>query len=82
MKWVLPFVMRYLAASNELHPFAVAWAVFLGAASELLGFSKEVGAFLAGVSPVSTSYRDLIGSRLTSLRDFLRSSFLSISARA
>lgn len=72
MKWVLPFVMRYLAASNELLTlFAVAWAVFLGAASELLGFSKEVGAFLAGVSLASTSYRDLIGSRLTSLRDFL-----------
>jgi Trk K+ transport system NAD-binding subunit len=51
--------------------FAIAWAVFLGTCSELLGFSKEVGAFLAGVSLASTDYRDSIGARLTSLRDFL-----------
>jgi Trk K+ transport system NAD-binding subunit len=39
--------------------------------SDHLGFSKEVGAFLAGFSLASTGYRDAIGSRLTSLRDFL-----------
>ena len=36
-----------------------------------LGFSKEVGAFLAGVSLASTPYRDALGARLVSLRDFL-----------
>lgn len=36
-----------------------------------LGFSKEVGAFVAGVSLASTSYRATIGARLVSLRDFL-----------
>lgn len=51
--------------------FAIAWAVLLGAGSEILGFSKEVGAFLAGVSLASTTYRDSIGARLTGLRDFL-----------
>ena len=35
--------------------FAIAWAVLLAAASEWLGFSKEVGAFLAGVSLASTA---------------------------
>ena len=50
--------------------FAVAWAVFLGT-GELLGFSKEVGAFLAGVSLASTAYRDALGARLAGLRDFL-----------
>jgi Kef-type K+ transport system membrane component KefB/Trk K+ transport system NAD-binding subunit len=72
MKYVLPFLTRRLAHSLELLTlFAIAWAVFLGAGSEVLGFSKEVGAFLAGVSLASTDYRDSIGARLTSLRDFL-----------
>jgi len=72
MKYILPYLTKRLAHSLELLTlFAIAWAVFLGAGSELLGFSKEVGAFLAGVSLASTEYRDSIGSRLTSLRDFL-----------
>ncbi|MBN1992954.1 MAG: cation:proton antiporter [Anaerolineae bacterium] len=72
MKYVIPYLTRRLAHSLELLTlFAVAWAVFLGAGSELLGFSKEVGAFLAGISLASTEYRDSIGARLTSLRDFL-----------
>jgi Kef-type K+ transport system membrane component KefB/Trk K+ transport system NAD-binding subunit len=72
MKYIIPSLMRRLSYSLELLTlFAVAWAVFLGAASEYLGFSKEVGAFLAGVSLASTPYRDSIGARLTGLRDFL-----------
>ncbi|MDX9701666.1 MAG: cation:proton antiporter [Candidatus Auribacterota bacterium] len=72
MRYVLPRLVGRLAHSNELLTlFAIAWAVFLGAGSELLGFSKEVGAFLAGISLASTSYRDSIGARLTSIRDFL-----------
>jgi Kef-type K+ transport system membrane component KefB/Trk K+ transport system NAD-binding subunit len=72
MKYVLPFLTRRLSHSLELLTlFAIAWAVFLGAGSELLGFSKEVGAFLAGVSLASTDFRDSIGARLTGLRDFL-----------
>lgn len=72
MRYVIPYLIRRLAHSLELMTlFAVTWAVFLGAGSEVFGFSKEVGAFLAGVSLASTPYRDSIGSRLTSLRDFL-----------
>jgi Kef-type K+ transport system membrane component KefB/Trk K+ transport system NAD-binding subunit len=72
MKYVLPALTKRLAHSLELLTlFAVAWAIFLGAASELLGFSKEVGAFIAGVSLASTDFRDSIGARLTGLRDFL-----------
>ncbi|HDQ45372.1 MAG TPA: sodium:proton exchanger [bacterium] len=72
MKTVLPGLTRRLARSQEmLTLFAIAWAVFLAAAGERIGFSKEVGAFLAGVSLASTGYRDAIGVRLTSLRDFL-----------
>jgi Kef-type K+ transport system membrane component KefB/Trk K+ transport system NAD-binding subunit len=72
MKYVLPGLTKRLAKSQEmLTLFAIAWAVFLGAAGVLLGLNKEVGAFLAGVSLASTGYRDSISARLTSLRDFL-----------
>ncbi|MBN2327479.1 MAG: cation:proton antiporter [Candidatus Omnitrophica bacterium] len=72
MKYVIPYLTRRLAHSLELLTlFAISWAVILGAGSEILGFSKEVGAFLAGVSLASTAYRDSIGARLTGLRDFL-----------
>jgi Kef-type K+ transport system membrane component KefB/Trk K+ transport system NAD-binding subunit len=72
MRYVLPGLTQRLAYSQEmLTLFAIAWAVSLSAASEMLGFSKEVGAFLAGISLASTGYRDAISGRLTSLRDFL-----------
>jgi Kef-type K+ transport system membrane component KefB/Trk K+ transport system NAD-binding subunit len=72
MRFVLPHLLKRLAYSQEmLILFAITWAVFLGAFGELLGFSKEVGAFLAGISLASSEFRDSIASRLTSLRDFL-----------
>lgn len=72
MKWVIPGLSHFLARSQELLVlFAVAWAVSLAAIGEILGFSGEVGAFLAGVSLASSQFKDVIGSRLVSLRDFL-----------
>ncbi|HEX21851.1 MAG TPA: sodium:proton exchanger, partial [Chromatiales bacterium] len=72
MRYVLTPLLHQLARSRELLVlFAIAWAVALGAAGGYLGFSKEVGAFLAGVSLASTPYREAIGARLVSLRDFL-----------
>jgi Kef-type K+ transport system membrane component KefB len=72
MRYVLPRLIHVVARSQELLVlFAVAWAVALAAVSAWLGFSTEVGAFLAGVSLASTPFREAIGSRLVSLRDFL-----------
>ena len=72
MRWVLPRVLDYLARSQELLVlFAITWAVVLSSSAEALGFSKEVGAFLAGISLASTRQRDAIGARLVVLRDFL-----------
>jgi len=72
MRYVLPRAVRMMAASQELLlVFAVAWGVTLAATGEWLGFSKEVGAFLAGFSLASLPYREAISSRLSSLRDFL-----------
>jgi Kef-type K+ transport system membrane component KefB len=71
-KYVAPGVTHLLARSSELLVLAsVTWAVALAAISILLGFSEEVGAFLAGMSLASTPYREAISGRLTTLRDFL-----------
>lgn len=72
MRYVLPRLTQHLARSVELLVlFAIAWAVLLASVGDALGFSKEVGAFLAGVSLASTPYRESIGARLVGLRDFL-----------
>ena len=72
MKFLLPYLLRQVGKSQELLLlFAIAWGTLLAASGEYFGFSKEVGAFLAGFSLASTSYREAIGARLTSLRDFL-----------
>ena len=69
---VLPATTTLLARSPELLVLAgIAWAVVLAAIGEVLGLSKEVGAFLAGASLASTPYREAIGSRLVTVRDFL-----------
>lgn len=72
MKWIIPRLSTFLAKSQELLTlFAVAWALSLASVGELMGFSGEVGAFLAGVSLASSKFKDVISSRLVSLRDFL-----------
>lgn len=71
-KTILPKLLHSLARSPELLVlFAIAWATALAAIADSLGFSKEVGAFLAGVAIASTAYRVPIAARLVSLRDFL-----------
>ena len=71
-RYILPRLLALLASSQELLVlFGIAWAVSLAMLGDTLGFSKEVGAFVAGVSLASTPYRDALGARLVSLRDFL-----------
>jgi Kef-type K+ transport system membrane component KefB len=72
MRWVLPRLLALVATSTELLVvFAVAWAVSVATLGDVLGFSTEVGAFLAGFALASTPYREAIASSLTGLRDFL-----------
>jgi Kef-type K+ transport system membrane component KefB/Trk K+ transport system NAD-binding subunit len=71
-RWMLPWLTAYLARSPELLVlFGIAWATILAATGDALGFSKEVGAFLAGVSLASTPWRDTLGARMVTIRDFL-----------
>lgn len=72
MRYLIPWLLHVAARSQELLVlFAVAWAVSVASVSAWLGFGTEVGAFLAGISLASTPFREAIGARLVSLRDFL-----------
>ncbi|HMO72158.1 MAG TPA: cation:proton antiporter [Paracoccaceae bacterium] len=72
IRWVADPLLRAMARSPELLViFAVGWAGGLAALSDMIGFGKEIGGLLAGVSLASTEFRDSVGSRLASLRDFL-----------
>jgi Kef-type K+ transport system membrane component KefB len=72
MRYLLGRLLRFLARSLELLLiFAVVWAVGLAALGDWLGFSKELGAFLAGFALSPTHFRDAISTRLIPLRDFL-----------
>lgn len=82
-RYVLPWLLPQIARSQELLVlFGVSYAASVAALSEWLGFSSEVGAFLAGVSLAGTPFRDALGARLVSLRDFLLLFFfLDLGAR-
>jgi Kef-type K+ transport system membrane component KefB len=72
MRWVLDPLLQSLARSSDLLLlFSIAWAISLAAVGEGVGIGPEVGAFLAGFSLASTPYREAIGSRLLTVRDFL-----------
>ena len=72
MRYLLPPLTARIARSQELLLlFGIAWGVLLAAAGEWVGFSREVGAFLAGFSLASTPYRDALSTRLATVRDFL-----------
>ena len=72
MRFVIPRVMELVASSQELLIVsAMAWAISMAALSDWLGFSLEVGAFLAGFAIASTRYRESVAASLSGLRDFL-----------
>jgi Kef-type K+ transport system membrane component KefB len=66
-----PLVERLSRAPELLVSFAIGWAALLAAVGHYLGFGKELGGLLAGVSLASTPFREAIAARLATLRDFL-----------
>jgi Kef-type K+ transport system membrane component KefB len=66
-----PLLQRVARSPELLVVFAVGWAASLAALGDALGFGKELGGLLAGVSLASTEFREAINSRLAALRDFL-----------
>ena len=72
LRFVVPQLARRAAKSGELLLLAsIAWGVLAAAGGELAGFSKEVGAFLAGFTLAATPFRDAVAGRMASVRDFL-----------
>ena len=71
-RYVLPPLLHGLARWPELLAlFAIAWAIGLASLAVALGFSKEVGAFVAGVAIAWTPYKAVLAARLVNLRDFM-----------
>jgi Kef-type K+ transport system membrane component KefB/Trk K+ transport system NAD-binding subunit len=71
-RFVFPRILPAVARSTELLVlFGIAWALALAVISDVMGFNKEVGAFIAGLSLASTMYRDILSAKLTTVRDFL-----------
>jgi Kef-type K+ transport system membrane component KefB len=72
MRFVAERLVRRMGTAPELLiVFGIAWAVLIAAVADWLGFGKELGGLIAGVSLASTSMREAIASRLSGLRDFL-----------
>lgn len=69
--YVLPKLFNFLARSAELlFLTSLAWCFAVGMFSSWLGFSIEIGAFLAGLALASLPYNFEISARIKSLRDF------------
>lgn len=69
--WALPRFFKGLAKSHELlFVVSLAWCFVFAILTVKIGFSIEIGAFLAGVSLASLPYATEIVSRIKSLRDF------------
>lgn len=68
---ILPFILRLSASSLELLLLvSLAWAFVIASFALSIGFSLEIGAFLAGVALATSVYRFQILSKLRPLRDF------------
>lgn len=70
-KILIKKIFNYLAHSPDLLFLAsIAWCFAVAGGAFLLGFSIEMGAFIAGLSLASLPYSDEITSKLSPLRDF------------
>ncbi len=70
---IIPKIIRYVARSAEvLFLFCLAWVFLLTAivASPFVGFSSEIGGFLAGLALANSAENFQIVARMKALRDF------------
>ena len=70
-KYLLPQIFKFAAKSQEfLFLFALAWGMGLASLFEIMGFSIEIGALVAGVMLALFPYHHEVSSKLRPLRDF------------
>jgi len=70
-RFVFPRAFEKIARSQELLFISgIAWCLLLSYFSYYLGFSIEIGAFLAGISLASIPYHYELAGRIRPLRDF------------
>ncbi len=70
-RFILPTTFKYSAASPELLLItALSWCFVFASFTKLIGFSLEIGAFLAGVAIASSPYHLAILSKVRPMRDF------------
>ncbi|MFA6511963.1 MAG: cation:proton antiporter [Patescibacteria group bacterium] len=75
-RYILPPIFSYLARSDELLFLAsISWAFIFSIFAAAIGFSVEIGAFLAGIALASVPYHLEIAGRVKNLRDFFITMF-------
>lgn len=70
---IFPKIMEYIGNNDELMlVFSLAWGLGLAAfvASPIMGFSLEIGGFLAGLSLARSGVHYEIGGKIKPIRDF------------
>jgi len=81
-KTILPRLFKLTSSSGELlFLAAISWAFIFAGFAKLIGFSLEIGAFLAGVALASSPFHLQISSKVRPLRDFfIITFFLALGA--
>lgn len=70
-QFILPGLWHRLAHNRELMLLcSIGWCFLMAIAARWLGFSSEIGAFIAGLSLASTPYSEDISHGIRPLRDF------------
>jgi len=75
-KTILPVIFNISARSTELlFLSSLSWLFVFAFFADFLGYSVAIGAFIAGVTLASSSYKLEVVSRVRSLRDFFATVF-------
>ncbi|MFB6212851.1 MAG: cation:proton antiporter [Candidatus Magasanikbacteria bacterium] len=78
-KKVFPYLFKKIAKSQELlFLSSLAWLFSLAGLADQLGFSIEIGGFLAGLALANSAEHSEISSRMRPLRDFFMVVFFAI----
>ncbi len=82
-RMIMPRIFQFLARSEEmLFMTSLAWVFLVAAAVQRLGFSIEIGGFLAGLALANSSTHYEIASRVRPLRDFFIALFFIVLGSA